>query len=161
MFVRKTRARATVRWWQMVMMKAELVRCDAKVLPYLARSCLAGYPRVALGSSTFCHVSPLVRLAFCSPSPRLQAHLLPSSWHMIDPFPLTSKSPPLALQILRPKIRGSPKSRWPTSQILATSRSGPLATRVSVWTPPLFRKDFIVYRLVQVSFVRFLNILFL
>ena len=66
-------------------------------------------------------------------------------------FSLTAKSPPLvAPHILRPKTRGSPKSRRATSQARATSisplltrstrRSRSLASRDSVWTT--IRKGF-------------------
>ena len=98
--------------------------------------------------------------------PTLPSSCPPSTCHAIHTFFLTSKSLPLvAPQILRPKTRRSPKSRWLSSQMLSshlekpvalrsTRRTRPLATRASAWAPPLFRKDFTIY-IVQVSFVRF------
>ena len=44
--------------------------------------------------------------------------------HMIDPFPLTAESLLLLLRkVLRPKIRRSPKHRWPAPQVRAASKS--------------------------------------
>ena len=111
----------------------------------------------------------LTRPNSSSHTPRPKLVLIHLRCYMIDAFPLTVMMLSLAVpQTSRLKTRRSPNLSTDFTTTALNSqpaaprsrrRARPLASRASVWTPPLFRKAATVYRLISVSFRTFLCLL--